>query len=389
MEAFFKEAGEQFEMIDVPRLFYRIGGKDYEMPAKGSLSTGFEIINELEEDKAKILGGFARVVGKEKVMSAFRGGIKEEKKEGGISFKDWLLQYTDNEMAHGIFDTITNTLCGAHSYEIPASSVFAFFTTMGGNRDVAISPKGNLANLEKIARAMVSRGGELWTNAECKKINVANGQVKNVIIRRDGNDVELSAQIVLSDVGPPATVRLAGEGNFNEPYLRDMRVKLRPHPITMLYVASDVPLWPEKGDAAILMLVGARRVTSVIPLSNISPNYAPPGQHLTFIFGGPTSNEVHMDKEVELQECLKDLKENFPNFETHGRLIKTWFKDVTDELPEGRSKLGSMMPIETPVKNLLCIGDACCSFGFYGSTGAAETARTAVEMVKKRIKPAK
>jgi len=38
---------------------------------------------------------------------------------------------------------------------------------------------------------------------------------------------------------------------------------------------------------------------------------------------------------------------------------------------------------------MLCIGDACCGFGFYGSTGAAETAKTAVEMVKKRIKPGK
>jgi len=389
MEEFFKEAGETFDMIDVPRLFYRIGGKDYEMPAKGSLSTGMEIINKLEEDKAKIFGGFAKVVGKEKVMGAFRMGLKGDTKEGGPSFKDWLLQYTDNEMAHGIFDTITNTLCGAHAYEIPASSVFAFFTTMGGNRDVAIAPRGNLANLQKLAKVMVARGAELWTNSTCKKINVAGGQVKSVVVSKDGKDIELTAQMVLSDIGPKATVELAGDSNFNEEYLRNMRVKLRPHPITMLYVASDIPLWPEKGDAAILMIVGARRVSSVIPLSNVSKEFAPPGQHLTFVFGGPNSNEVHMDNEVELQQCIKDLKDNLPNFEKHGRIIKTWFKDVSDELPEGRSKLGSMMPIETPVKNMLCIGDACCGFGFYGSTGAAETAKTAVEMVKKRIKPEK
>ena len=184
-------------------------------------------------------------------------------------------------------------------------------------------------------------------------------------------------------------MELAGESNFTEDYMRTMRVKLRPHPITMLYIASDVPLWPEKGDAAILMIVGARRVSSVIPLSNVSPHYAPPGQHLTFVFGGPVSNEVHMDKDVELEQCIKDLKDNFPNFEKHARIIKTWFKDIDDEMPEGRSKLGSMVGLETPIKNLVCVGDACCSFGFYGSTGAAETAKVGAEIVRKRIKPAK
>jgi phytoene dehydrogenase-like protein len=290
-------------------------------------------------------------------------------------------------MAHGIFDTITNTLCGAHSYEISAAAVFAFFTTMGGNRDVAIAPRGNLTNLEKLAKAMQAQGGELWRNTPCKKINASGGQVKSIVVEKDGKDIELSAQMYLSDIGPKATVELTGESNFSEDYLRNMRVRLRPHPITMLYIASDVPLWPEKGDAAILMIVGARRVTSVIPLSNVSPYYAPAGQHLTFVFGGPVSNEVHMDKKVEEAQCIADLKEHFPNFEKHARVLKTWFKDIDDELPEGRSKLGSMLPIETPVRNLLCVGDACCSFGFYGSTGAAETGKTATEMVRKRIKP--
>lgn len=386
MEDFFKVAGEQCDFIDVPRLFYRIAGKDYEMPAKGSLSTGMEIINKLEEDKAKVFGGFAKVIAKDRVMSAFRIGVQESK-EGGQTFKDWLLQYTDNELAHGIFDTITNTLCGAHSYEIAASSVFAFFRTMGGNRDVGIAPKGNLANLEKLANAIRKKGGEIWLNTKAKKIDISGGYVKAVTVERDGKDIELTAQMVLSDIGPKATIELAGSECLGDDYCRQARIKLRPHPITMIYLASDKPLWPEKGDAAILMIVGARRITSVIPLSNVSPHYAPPGQHLTFVFGGPPSNETRMDPKNELEMCLIDLKEHLPDFEKHARVLKVISKNIDDELPEGRSRLGSMMPVETPVKNLLCIGDANCSFGFYGSTGAAETAKVASEIVKRKIKP--
>ena len=263
IESFFKEAGQQFEMIDVPRLFYRIGGKDYEMPAKGSLSAGFEIINKMEEDKSKLIGGFAKVIAKDRVMSAFRSQVTGEKKDSGMTFKDWLLQYTDNEMAHGIFDTITNSVCGAHSYEIAAPSVFRWFITMGGARDVGIAPRGNLANLEKLSGAVKANGGEIWTNSQCKKIRASSGGIKSIVVDKDGKDTEITAQAYVSNIGPRETVAMVGESCFNDDYLRGIRMNLRPHPVTMMYIASDVPLWPEKGDAAILMVVGARRVTSV------------------------------------------------------------------------------------------------------------------------------
>ena len=39
-----RKAGAELEVIMVPRLFYRIRGKDYEMPAKGSIAATFSII---------------------------------------------------------------------------------------------------------------------------------------------------------------------------------------------------------------------------------------------------------------------------------------------------------------------------------------------------------
>ena len=381
------EVGAKFEFIDVPNLYYRIAGKDHLMPAKGSISAGLDIINKLAEDKVKLLSGFAQAMSKETVMNAFRVGIKGQQKDSVQTFKDWLLQYTDNELAHGIFDTITNSLCGAHAWEIPASSVFSFFTTMGGNRDVGVSPHGNLANLENLAKTIPNNGGEVWLNAKVSKINVQGGNAHGLIVEKDGAQVQVDADFVICDAGVRACVEMAGAGNFAEAYLRDMRLKLRPHPITMVYLATNRPLWPDDGSPAVQMLVGARRITSLLPLTSIAPDLSPKGQHLTFLFGGPPSNECHMDKEVELAQCMKDIKENFPVFNDGGRVLKVLSKDIDDELPEGRSKLGSMMPMETPVKNLFNIGDACCPFGFYGSTGAAETGRLIIDVIKKKYKP--
>jgi phytoene dehydrogenase-like protein len=358
------------------------------MPPKGAIGTGLDIINRLEEDKAKVLGGFAKAMGKEKILGAFRSGTKEPDKEKGITFKDWLLQYTDNEMAHGIFDTIVSTLAAAHSYEISAQAVFSFFVAMKGFRDVGIPARGNRVNMENLAKA-VKANGDVWTNCLAKRIVVERGRAKGIVVEKDGGEVEIEAQVVLSNVGPKATVELIGEDNFKEDYLRNLRVNLKPKPVTMVFVASDRPLWPEDGRAAILMVVGARRITSVIPLSSISPQLAPPGQHLLFAFGSPVSNEVRMDVEVEQEQILKDIKEQFPLFEKHGRVIKFDSRNVDDELPEMRTRVGIVVAVETPVKDLYNVGDGCPIMGYTGSNAAAETAVRVAGIVRKQYKPGK
>ncbi|GAI07220.1 unnamed protein product, partial [marine sediment metagenome] len=337
---------------------------------------------------AKVLGGFAKAVGKEKVLGAFRLGTKEPEKERGRTFKDWLLQYTDNEMAHGIFDTIVSTLAAAHAYEISAAAVFSFFVAMKGFREVAIPPRGNRVNMENLAKVITSNGGDVWTNCPATRIVVGGGKATGVVVQKDGGEVEIASQVVISDIGPKATVELAGEDKFNEDYLRDTRTKLKPKPVTMVFVASDRPLWLE-GEPAILMVVGARRITSVIPLSSISPQLAPPGQHLTFCFGSPVSNETRMDVEVEQGQILLDLKEQFPLFEEHGRVIKFDSRNIDDELPEMRARVGEGIGIETPISNLYNVGDACPAPGYTGSNAAAETAKRVAGIVGKRFKPGK
>jgi len=386
VEEIFKEVGAQLHLVDVPRLFYRLGGKDYEMPAKGSIRVALDIINKLGEDRAKMQGGIANVVDGEKMMTAFRQGIKEPEGEAGLTFKDWLLQYTDNELLHSIFDTIANTTCGAHSYEISASAVFTFFVGMGAARNLGYAPKGNIVNVENLAK-VVRANGDVWLNCPAKRILVRGKEAKGVLVLRNGNEVEIPCRVVISDVGLRATVELAGEENFDEEYLRTMRVRVRPHPITMSFVASDRPLWPESGEPAVLMLVGARRLTSVVPLSNISLELAPPGQHLMFAFGGPVSNEVHMNIELEQEQCLLDIKEQFPLFEKHGRILKMVSKDIDDEFPEARTRVGLGMPVETPVWNLYNVGDVTAAGGLTGVPSAAKSARQVAEIIRKNFKP--
>jgi len=387
MAEVFDEVGASLELVMVPRLFWRIAGKDYEMPPKGSVAAMLDIVNKLEVERAKLLGGLAKAVAQEKIKEALGRGFREPEKQT-LTVRDWLLQYTDNELAHQIFDTLS-IFCIGRSYEGPASHLFAWFIKMGGMRETGVPPYGNLVEMEKLARVIKSKNGDVWTNCLTTRVMVEGGRAKGVVVQKDGTVVEIASQVVISDVGPKRTVELAGEGNFDEEYLRMLRLRHRPAPINVAFVASDRPLWPESGEPAILMLTGTRRIKSIVPLSSVVPGLAPPGQHLLFVTGRPVCTLVHVIKDEEERQTSLDLKEQLPLFEKHGRILRLEARDIDSEWVDGWCRVGLMMPPETPIKNLYNVGDGVCPLGMDGTTGAVGSARQVAETVKKLFKPGK
>jgi len=385
MAEVFDAVGAPLDLVMVPRLFYRLGGKDYEMPAKGSIAVMLDIVNKLEVERVKLVGGLAKAVASEKIREALGRGIREPEKET-LSFRDWLLQHTDNELTHQIFDTITTTLCGSHTYEIPASHIFGWFLRQGGAREVGVPAHGHLVEMEKLARVIKSNG-DVWTNCPATRIVVEGGRAKGVVVQKDDKEVEIASQVVISNACPKRTVELAGEGNFDEQHLRILRLRLRPTRITVAFVASDRPLWPESGEPAILMLTGTRRIGSIIPLSNIVPGLAPPGQHLLYATGRARSTLGHMIKEEEQRQVSLDLKEQLPLFEKHGRILKIDAHDIDSEWVDGWAPVGFGVPNETPVKGLYNAGDGALPWGNIGTTAAVSSARRVAELIRKGFKP--
>jgi len=111
----FKRVGLEVDLVPVPPLYYRIGDKDYQMPAKGSITAMLDIINKLEVDRVKLAGGLMKAAASEKVMGGFRKSAADSEKQN-MTFWDWLLQYTENEQAHAIFDAMASSMLGAHTY---------------------------------------------------------------------------------------------------------------------------------------------------------------------------------------------------------------------------------------------------------------------------------
>jgi len=328
-------------------------------------------------------------IGQQKVKNAFKIGATKPETLGGQTLKEWLLRYTDNEEIHQIFDAICIGVLVAHSYEIAATQFFHFMSCMRGMTDVGLSPNGNVENMEELAK-VVKRNGDVWTDTEVTKILVQKGKAVGVVVRKEGGqEVEIPAQVVISDLGPKATTVLAGIENFDDSHLEDVRVKHRPVPVTLIHLASDKPLCLPNGEPGGSYFIGCRRLTGGAPLTNTSPSLAPKGMHLLYIAASPPSTLAPVDIKEEQRLCMEDIKECFPDFEKHGRVLKMDVRSVDSDMPEGWTWQGPayFMSRESNVKNLYDVGDGVHSTGYIGTTGCAEGAKRVIDLVKKRNKP--
>lgn len=380
-----KEVGVNVEWRMSPSVFYRIEGKDHELPHTHRLGMLLDMLDKIEIEKSKMAGRIAKEVASKMVLSGLRFATKNPEKYGYTTFRDWLLQYTDNPGAHEVFDQLCVSLLMAHSWELPADQFFLFMSKTGGMKEMYIAAKGNITVMEALA-SVVKVNGDVWVNCQAKQVLVSKGKATGVIVEKDGQSKEIPCQTVVSDIGPTATLEITGKAHFNDDYLKMMRMKLRPSPCVLILVASDKPLCLD-GKPGILTILGARRIAGTVPISNICPELAPPGQHLLYMSAEPLSKLLPMDKEYEIQQCMLDLKEQFPDFEKHGRVLSIEPRNVDHEWPELRTWNGYGLPIETPIADLYNIGDGCIAQGLSGSSGAAETGFRAADAIRRRIKP--
>ena len=374
----YKEVGAEPDLIDMPKQWYRISsieGRNHDMPAKGAIAALLDITNNMEISRARLLGQMAKEVAVGKVLGLFARGMQGQEKANGITFREWLLKYTENELAHKTFDAMCANLMNFHTHEVKASDLFSVFGNLNKFRNVGIAPKGNEANMELLAK-VIRANGDVWTDCPAARILIKNGKAEGIVVQKNGRKCEVKSRVVISNAGPRRTVSIAGEANFNRQYL-DLMNRIYPVGMILAHVVSDQPLCLADGELGGMLLIGLRRLTAAFPLSNFSPNLAPAGKHLLYLVGLPLSYLKPVDPGEELKQITLDLKDQFPGFERSGEIIQ--FEVVMQELPEP----GTHIPCETPVQNLYNVGDCVYSPGLAGASSAAESARYVAGKIKK------
>ncbi len=383
VEKVFKTTGADFTLTPVPAQYYWIHGNYHKLPEQGGVRSLLDMLNKTRVDRMRLVGRLAKEVATEKIMGAFKRGIKGEEKVE-MSFRDWLLQYTDDEEVLSIFRSVIFALFSVNEAEIPASTFFRFVSREVGHgyRFYGHAPHGNIVLMNSLADVIKGQGGEVWMNAEARKIVVKSGKVKSVVIRKEGGEVEIEARVVISDTGPKKTVEMAGKDNFESGYVKKVE-ELTPCPIITFLIASDQPLVDLKGTASV---VGCNSLYWFDPVSNISPEVAPPGGHLLVAFGNPKSSLQPMNARMEIERNFQDLAEIFPDFQNRAEILRIDVRNIDDEWPAYHVFPGQELPLKTSIENLYLVGDAVKRPGLMGLPGCAQTGLDVAELIKREIR---
>jgi len=384
-EDIFNEVGAKFDVRDASRISLWIDGVWHELPAKGQIRFLLSILNIAGAEQAKLLGHFAQKVATDKIGAAFKWRRKGKPVDEPLSFRDWLKQATDNEKVLQIFHSLTSAYSTVNDFEYPVSHWFDYISKggQGGMSNFGVSPKGNIALVKSLAEVITAKGGDVWTNCPAKQILIKDGRVQGVVADKNGDEVEIDCKLVISDTGPVKTVELSGRENFNHDYLERIDSLIAP-PIVETMVASDKPLVDFDGA---LLVAGVRRIVVGLPATNICPELAPPGQHLTILWGTPASCLHPINVEEEIKANMDDIRDVFPEFDRCGKILKMKTRDINDDMPSSRSLIGYDFPHETPIQYLYNVGDGTKPMGWQGLASCAKGAMLVADQVVKRVKP--
>jgi phytoene desaturase len=211
-----------------------------------------------------------------------------------------------------------------------------------------------------------------------RSLTVDNGMVNGAVISHDGRDTVISCSVVVSDIGPSATMALVGEDHLPDDYRTMVKERSRPCAMLAVNFASEDQLVSTPG---MLSFGKTRRLCYVANFTELCPEMAPPGWNLYVGSSVPSPAVGDFDEAEETELLLADLRDEIVGFE-HARILSVVV--TRDDWPPQRAVAGFDLPHTTPIANLWNVGDAVKEYANGGTTACAETAKLVVEQITER-----
>ncbi|WP_328353145.1 FAD-dependent oxidoreductase [Mycobacterium sp. NBC_00419] len=353
------EVGAAFDIREPsPPILYRIAGKDVDVTGGG---WGL-LLGKLTRQGAKLVKG----IGAARADS----GLPEDE----LTTAEWVSKYTKNEGVHGIFRNMCASVFAVGSEDLPARVFLTYFTRKSAFKRFGFHPEGTIGIWRALANVVTAKGGEVWLSTQVTKIVVEGTKVTGVHAERDGAAFEISAPIVVSDVGPAATVGLIGADNVPGDYRELVRKGDRPTAMISVNFASQERLIAAPG---MLSFAKSRRLAYIANFTDICPEMAPVGWHLYVGTSVPKPSVGDFDETAETELLLEDLRDTIEGFDERARILNVAI--TRDGWPPQRAVAGFDLPRDTPFEGLWNVGDAVKEYANGGTTACAETAQLVVE----------
>lgn len=361
------EVGAPFDIREPkPPLLYRIGGKDVDVTGGG---WGL-LLGKLTRQGAKLVKGIG--------AARSDSGLPEDE----ISTAQWVAKYTKNEGVHGIFRNMCASIFAVGSEDLPARVFLTYFTRKSAFKRFGFHPEGTIGIWKGLAAAVERDGGQIWLSTPVTGIASAGGVVSGVEVVRDGEPVTVKAPIVISDVGPAATLTLLGIEDVPADYRELVARGDRPTAMISVNFASTEPLIAAPG---MLSFAKSRRLAYIANFTDLCPEMAPPGWHLYVGTSVPQPSIGDFDETAETQLLLDDLRDTIDDFDSRAKVLN--IAVTRDGWPPQRAVAGFDLPHETPIEGLWNVGDAVKEYANGGTTACAETAKLVADKIVASYRP--
>jgi len=364
VESLFREVDARFHVIPAGEPHYLIGGEIVAVPPKGGLRRLLEAASADRVGIAKILDGFA-------TAAASPASIQP------TSLGNWVRQFTHDERIMELFHAMVAPTLMVTPDEISAREYFIFVNRLKGIRKWGYCPEGSISLARALLKVIRKNNGDLWKGTSVRQISSRKKVATGAVLSKNGREVSVKASIVISNVGPRNTVRLAGEHHFGEDYLKSVREHLRPAAVLAIQAASDEPLM----ELDYLLVTGTRRMHSMYQPTNRCPHLAPNGKHLLIAAGSPVSSTGPFQPKEELRHCLMDLRDLIPDFEKRARVLLAGC--YQGDWPGMHAWPGRDLPNRTPIENLYNVGDGVKPPGMTALPGVVASAIYVVQDILK------
>ena len=363
-----EQVGAPFDIREPkPALLYRIGGKNVDVTGGG---WGF-LLSKLTRQGAKLVAGIG--------AARSDSGLPEDQ----ISTAEWVSRYTKNERVHGIFRNMCASIFAVGSEDLPARVFLTYFTRKSAFKRFGFHPDGTIGLWRGLADVVESHGGEVWLCTAVTEIISDGDKVTGVEVNRAGEKVSVATSVVVSDVGPAATIKLLGEDNVPSDYQDLVKKGDRPTAMISVNFASREHLIDVPG---MLSFATSRRLAYIANFTDTCPEMAPPGWHLYVGTSVPKPSVGDFDEAAETELLLDDLRDTIAGFDERARTLS--IAVTRDDWPPQRAVAGFDLPHDTPFAGLWNVGDAVKEYANGGTTACAETAQLVAAKIVAAYPPA-
>jgi phytoene dehydrogenase-like protein len=297
--------------------------------------------------------------------------------ERNLTYREWLERRITRKSSpelYAFFERICHFSVSIDLDDITYLEVIETMKNMFRYGPPGIVDGGCAALTGELERRVLAAGGEIWLEQDALEVLNDGATVTGVRVRdrKSGDEQEICAPMVISNIGPEVTAGLTSKDGADTPAEDEGAEKLA-HPRhsrreasgLKVHLLSDDSIIPHKG---IMYCLDTQRIAGIVQPSNSDRRLAPPGKHLLITHQLMRSDDVSAEREA----ARADLRHLFGDaFGT--RIDILTMSQYRGEWPVNRARQGEDMTPETGLSGLYLVGDAVKPSGYLMVEGVAQS----------------